>query len=111
HPSMKVKSIADLVAVAKASPGRIDYASFGFGTSHHLSMERLQSAANIELNHIPYGSMSPVQDVLAGHVPLMWSGVSSAVANIHAGKLTPLAVGSAARSPLLPDVPTVAEAG
>lgn len=111
NPSANIKSIADLAAAAKAKPGAIDYASFGFGTAHHISMERLQGATGIKLNHIPYGSMSPVQDVLAGHVPLMWSGVSSAIANIRAGKLVPLAVGSSSRSSLLPDVPTVAEEG
>jgi tripartite-type tricarboxylate transporter receptor subunit TctC len=110
-PSMKVKALGEFVSLAKAKPGSVDYASFGFGTAHHISMERLQSAAGIKVNHVPYGTTSPVSDLIAGHIPVMWSGVSSVLTNIQAGKLVPLAVGSAERSPHLPNVPTVAETG
>ncbi|RYF34625.1 MAG: hypothetical protein EOO21_04650, partial [Comamonadaceae bacterium] len=112
NSSLKVKTMQDVVAVAKARPGTIDYATNGIGGTHHLLWERLQRIAGIKLNHIPYKSASPaLQDVLAGRVPLMLVGVSTAYAYIKDNKLVPLAVGSLERSPLLPDVPTVAESG
>jgi tripartite-type tricarboxylate transporter receptor subunit TctC len=109
--AMKVKTFGEFIAAAKAKPGSIDYASYGVGTSHHISMERLQIAAGIKLNHVPYGTTPPIADLIAGHIPVMWSGVSTVLPMIQAGKLVPLAVGSVERLPQLPNVPTVAELG
>jgi tripartite-type tricarboxylate transporter receptor subunit TctC len=110
-PAMKVRNFTEFIATAKARPGLIDYASYGIGTAHHISMERLQIAAGIKLNHVPYGTTPPISDLIAGHVSVMWSGVSTVLPLIQAGKLLPLAVGSVERLPQLPNVPTVAELG
>lgn len=110
-PETKVKNIAEFVAAAKARPGSIDYASYGIGTAHHMSMERFMIAAGIKLNHVPYGTTPPIADLVAGRVSVMWSAVSTAVSMVQAGKLMPLAVGSVERLPQLPNVPTVAELG
>ncbi|MGO4396071.1 Bug family tripartite tricarboxylate transporter substrate binding protein [Variovorax sp. M-6] len=105
-------SVADMVAVARQNPGQLSYASAGPGTSNHLAGEMLASAAGIKLLHAPYrGSAPALSDVLAGHVPLMFDLQSTAVPNIRTGKLKALAVTSSQRSPLLPQVPTVAESG
>jgi tripartite-type tricarboxylate transporter receptor subunit TctC len=110
--NLKAKSMQEVVALAKAKPGSIDYATNGIGGTHHLLWERLQRSAGIKLNHIPYKSASPaLQDVLAGRVPLMLVGVSTAYSHINDGKLVPLAIGSLERSSLLPNVPTMAESG
>ncbi len=110
-PSLKVKTLAEFIAAAKARPGAIDYASYGIGTAHHMSMERFQTLAGINLNHVPYSTTPPIADLVAGHVSVMWSAVSTAQAMVQAGKLVPLAVGSVSRLPQLPDVPTVSELG
>lgn len=112
NPTLKVNTLADFVAAAKAKPGAIDYASGGIGASHHLSMEMLQRAAGIKLNHVVYKGGAPaMQDVMAGHVPIMWSATSTALTQIKNGKLMALAMGSSERSPQLPNVPTLAELG
>lgn len=112
RPDSPYQSLADVVAAAKKEPGKIAYASAGPGTSNHLAGEMLATAAQARLLHVPYkGSAPALGDVLAGHVPLMFDLVSTAVPNIRQGKLRALAVTGAQRSPLLPDVPTVAEAG
>jgi tripartite-type tricarboxylate transporter receptor subunit TctC len=111
-PSAKFKTVAELVAQAKAMPDGIDYASNGVGVSPHMAMEHFQRTADIKLNHIPYkGSAQAFQDVLGGRVPVMWAAVSVSVPHIQAGKLAPLAIGSVDRLPLLPNVPTVSELG
>jgi tripartite-type tricarboxylate transporter receptor subunit TctC len=110
--TLKVKTVADLVAAARARPGGIDYATNGVGGTHHLAWERFQRAAGITLNHIPYKSAAPaLQDLLAGRVPLMIVAVSTAFPYIKDGRLVPIAMGSLERSRVLPDVPTVAESG
>lgn len=110
--SLKVNTFAELIAAAKAKPNGIDYASSGIGASHHLSMELLQRATGIKLHHIAYKGGAPaLQGVLAGEVPVMWVAVSTALPHIQSGKLMPLAIGSLERTPLLPNVPTVAELG
>ena len=112
NPNLKVKTFAEFLAVAKANVNGIDYASSGIGGSHHLSMELLQRAAGIKLNQVAYKGGAPaLQDVLAGHVAVMWAAVSTALPHIHSGKLVPLAIGSLERSTLLPVVPTVDELG
>lgn len=112
HPSVKAESIQELIALLKANPGKINYASSGNGTSIHLSAELFKTMTGTEMVHIPYrGSAPAVTDLLAGTVSVMFDNLPSAMPHIKAGKLRALAVTSANRSPSLPDVPTVAEAG
>lgn len=109
---LKVKNITEFIAKAKNKPGMIDYASNGIGVSTHMAMELFQRNAGIKVNHIPYkGSASALQDMLGGRVPIMWSSLSSTLVHIKSGKLIPIAMGSLERTPLLPHVPTVSEAG
>ena len=108
----RFKTLADVVAAAKATPDQITYGSPGNGTTIHLAGEILSTAAGVKLRHIPYKGSNPAMiDVLAGNVDLMVSSVPSAIGQIKAGKLRALAVTSARRSTSLPDVPTVAEIG
>jgi tripartite-type tricarboxylate transporter receptor subunit TctC len=112
NPSLKVKTLGEFVTLAKSSTRQLDYASSGVGITHHMSMESLMQATGIKLNHVPYKGGAPaLNDVLAGHVPVMWTGLSSALPHMQTGKLVPLAFGSPERSPLAPSVPTVAELG
>jgi tripartite-type tricarboxylate transporter receptor subunit TctC len=112
HPTLKARQLGDFLAAARAKPGAIDYASSGHGGPHHMAMVSLQRQAGITLNHIPYkGGAQALQDVVAGRVPVMFSGISTALPFIKEGKLLPLASGTLERSPLMPDVPTVAELG
>lgn len=106
------KTIADVVAAAKASPSKVTYGSPGNGTSIHIAGHMFEKAAGIELTHVPYkGSNPALMDAIAGNVDLLVSSIPSAIAQIKAGKLRPLAVTSAARSTSLPDVPTMQEQG
>ena len=106
------RSVRDVVAAAKASPGTVTYGSPGNGTSIHLAGDLFEKAAGIKLSHIPYkGSNPALMDALAGNVDLLVSSLPSAMGQIKSGKLRPLAVTSAKRSSSLPDVPTVAESG
>lgn len=108
----KYKTLADVVAAAKAAPDTITYGSPGNGTTIHLAGDQFEKAAGIKLRHVPYkGSNPALMDALAGNVDLLVSSVPSAMAQVKAGKLRPLAVTSAKRSSSLPDVPTVAESG
>ena len=108
----KYKTLADVVAAAKANPGSVTYGSPGNGTSIHLAGDLFEKAAGIKLSHVPYkGSNPALMDALAGNVDLLVSSVPSAMSQIQAGKLRPLAVTSAKRSSSLPDVPTIAESG
>ncbi|MBO9513795.1 MAG: tripartite tricarboxylate transporter substrate binding protein [Variovorax sp.] len=108
----KFKTLADVVNAARANPDAITYGSPGNGTTIHLAGEVFKNAADIKIRHVPYkGSNPAMMDVLAGNVDLMVSSVPSAMAQIKAGKLRPLAVTSLRRSSSLPDVPTVAELG
>jgi tripartite-type tricarboxylate transporter receptor subunit TctC len=112
NPAVPVSSVADVVALAKSKPGELAYASAGPGTSNHLAGELFASEAKIKLLHVPYkGSAPALNDVLAGHVPLMFDLQATSMAHIQAGKLKPLAVTTRERSSLLPNVPTMAEAG
>jgi tripartite-type tricarboxylate transporter receptor subunit TctC len=106
------KSIADVVKAAKATPGKITYGSPGNGTSIHIAGHMFEKAAGIELTHVPYkGSNPALMDAIAGNVDLLVSSIPSAIGQIKAGKLRPLAVTSAKRSSSLPDVPTMQDAG
>jgi len=111
-PDFPAKTLKDLVAMAKAQPGKINYASIGNGSPSHLGMEMLKRQAGIDMLHVPYkGSGPALIDVMAGHVPVMMDSVVSSSPHVKAGKLRALAVTTAARVPSLPDVPTVAESG
>ncbi|RZJ22190.1 MAG: tripartite tricarboxylate transporter substrate binding protein, partial [Haliea sp.] len=108
----RFKTLADVVAAAKAAPDTITYGSPGNGTTIHLAGEIFNTAAGVKLRHVPYkGSNPALMDVLAGNVDLMVSSLPSAMGQIKSGKLRTLAVTSAKRSTSLPDVPTVAELG
>jgi tripartite-type tricarboxylate transporter receptor subunit TctC len=111
HPKTNFKTAADLVAAAKASPGRFNYASPGVGTPHHLSMELFKNTASVFLTHIPYRGTAPaVSDLLGGQVDAMFLPIHVALPQIKAGKLVALGIGSDQRHPLLPNVPTLTEA-
>ena len=112
HPSLPVTSFKELIAHAKAHPGKLNYASASVASIGHLTGELLNHAAGIALVHVPYkGSGQAVIDLLAGQVPMMFSGMSSVMPHIKAGKLRPLAVTGAQRSPAASAVPTIAESG
>ena len=112
HPSVAVASIKEFVALAKAKPGQINYASGGIGTIGHLSAELLQHAAGIKLNHIVYkGSGQAVIDLLGGHVGTLFGGMAAVASHAKAGKVKLLAVTGKERMPVAPDVPTIAESG
>jgi tripartite-type tricarboxylate transporter receptor subunit TctC len=112
HPSVKANSVADVIAMAKAQPGKINYASSGSGTSIHMSAEMFQYITKVSMTHIPYkGSAPAVTDLLGGQVMMMFDNIPSALPHIKAGKLKALATTGAKRDPALPDLPTIAEAG
>jgi tripartite-type tricarboxylate transporter receptor subunit TctC len=111
NPSTGFKTAADLVAAAKARPGRLNYASPGVGTPHHMSMELFKQAAGVYLTHIPYrGTAQAVTDLLGGQVEAMFLPIHVALPHIKTGKLLALGIGSDKRHPLLPDLPTIREA-
>ena len=112
HPSLPAKTVAEFIELAKKSPGKINYASAGVGTSPQLSMELFKSTARIDVVHIAYKGAGPaVADLLGGHVHAMFATVPSVIGALRAGKIRMLGVTSAARYPDLPDVPTIAESG
>jgi tripartite-type tricarboxylate transporter receptor subunit TctC len=112
HPSLPVKSVKELTALAKANPAKLSYASSGFGTTSHLAAELFKVTARVDMVHVPYKADSvAMPDVLAGRVPVMFMLQTTSLPQIKAGKVRPLAVSTAKRSPALPDLPTVAEAG
>jgi tripartite-type tricarboxylate transporter receptor subunit TctC len=111
HPQSGMKTARDLVAKAKANPGKINYASPGVGTPHHMSMELFKQTAGVFLTHIPYRGTAPaVTDLIGGQVDAMFLPIHVALPQIKAGKLVALGIGSEKRHALLPDVPTLAEA-
>jgi tripartite-type tricarboxylate transporter receptor subunit TctC len=112
HPSLPVKSMADLVKVAKAKPGAINYASAGAGSATFLSTEMFKAQAGIDLLHVPYrGGGEAITSVMAGETSVYFAPVSTALPHVRTGKLRPLAVTTAKRLQLLADLPTVAETG
>ena len=112
HPSLPVKSAADMVALIKSKPGQLNYASAGSGSANHLAMELFMHATRLDITHVPYKGGAPaVADLLGGQIPMMFITIPPALPHAKAGKLRVLAVSSAKRSPTLPDVPTVAESG
>ncbi len=112
NPQLPVKSVRELIAAAKAQPGQIDYASSGNGSAQHLVSALFASMAGIQLNHVPYkGSGPAMQDLLGGQVKVSFAGIPNVLPHVKAGRLRALAVSTPQRSPDLPEVPTVAEAG
>jgi tripartite-type tricarboxylate transporter receptor subunit TctC len=112
NPAQPFKNVKELIAYAKANPGKVTFASSGSGTSIHLSGEMFQQMAGVEMQHIPYkGSAPAMTDLLGGQTAVMFDNMPSAIGHVKAGKLRPLAVTTPKRSPALPDVPTIAEAG
>ena len=110
HPSVPASNLAELVALAKKEPGKLDYASLGNGTAAHLGMEMLKAAAGIDVTHVPYkGSAPVVSDLIAGQVQMMVDGLPSSLPHVKAGKLRAIALTSLHRAPALPDLPTIAE--
>jgi tripartite-type tricarboxylate transporter receptor subunit TctC len=113
NPSkVEAKTLAELIAWLKANPGKLDYASAGRGTTHQLAGELFNILAGTTMNHVPYRGAGPaMQDLIAGHVPLMFDGLGSSANQIQSGVLRGLALAAPARSAAIPDVPTAAEAG
>jgi tripartite-type tricarboxylate transporter receptor subunit TctC len=112
HPSFPVKTVAELVAYAKANPGKVNFGSAGIGTVGHITGEYFAREAGIRIVHIPYKGTGPaMSDLLGGHIPMSFSPVATTAANVKAGLLRGLAVTSTHRNKLLPDVPTMIEAG
>ena len=112
HPALPVKSIKDLVALARSRPGQINYVSTGSGTSGHLMMELFKSMAGIDLVHVPYKTIGQAYaDLTSGQVPLFFPTAPGALPHIQGGRIRPLGVAGASRSPALPGVPTIAESG
>jgi len=112
NPSLPVKTVKDLVALAKAKPGQLTYGSFGNGSTGHLNMEVLQAMTGARFNHIPYNGAGPaMNDVIGGHIDFMLAALSIVKGNVQAGKLRMIGVGSNHRSSEFPDVPTISESG
>jgi tripartite-type tricarboxylate transporter receptor subunit TctC len=112
HPSVKPSTVKELIAAAKAEPGRITAASSGSGTSIHMSLELFKHLTGTDILHVPYkGSAPAVADLIGGQVQIMFDNIPSALPHIRSGKLRAMATTGAKRAPSLPDLPTVAEAG
>ena len=112
HPAQPFKTVSELIAYAKANPGKVNFGSSGSGSSIHLSGELFKSMAKVDMVHIPYkGSAPAVNDLLGNQIAIMFDNMPSAIQHVRAGKLRPIAVTTAKRSPELPDVPTIAESG
>jgi len=112
HPSVPAKNVAELIALAKAQPGAIDYASSGNGSAQHLVGALFNSTAGVKMNHVPYkGSNQAMNDLVGGNVKVSFVGVPNALPNLASGKLRALGVSTAKRYAELPDVPSIAEAG
>ena len=112
NPSVPARSVADLIGIAKAEPGKIQYGSPGIGTTNHLAGELLAAMTGIRITHIPYKGTGPaITDLLGGHIAMMFAPIPAAHGNVSAGALRALGVTSLKRSSLWPDIPTVAETG
>ena len=112
NPALPVKSMAELIALAKAEPGKLDFASSGYGAAAHLAGELFKTEAHIEIQHVAYKGAAPaLQDVIAGHVHMMFATAASVIGHIHSGLVRPLAVTTLKRTAVLPDIPTVDELG
>ncbi len=112
HPSLPVTTLQDLLALARAQPGKHNYASAGNGAPNHLAMELLKSMTGVNITHVPYkGAPQAVTDLLAGHIKIGFNSIAPMLPHVRSGRLRVLGVASSRRSPQLPDTPTFAEAG
>ena len=112
NPSLPVRSVKELIALAQSRPGELNYGSGGIGTTPHLSGELLATMARLKLVHVPYKGEGPaIIDVLAGHLPFMFSNVTASIGHVQAGKMRTLAVTGLQRTPAVPGVATLAESG
>jgi tripartite-type tricarboxylate transporter receptor subunit TctC len=112
NPSLPVKNVKQLIALARSRPGQLNYASGGIGTTPHMSGELLATQARLKLVHVPYKGEAPgLVDAIAGHVPMMFSNISASIAYVKAGRLRMIAQTGLKRSSVVPDVPTMDEAG
>jgi tripartite-type tricarboxylate transporter receptor subunit TctC len=112
NPRLPVKSLAELIALAKAEPGKLNFASSGHGLAAHLAGELFKAEAKIDIVHVPYKGAAPaLQDVIAGHVQMMFATASSVVSHIQDGKVRPIAVATVKRTAVLPNIPTMDELG
>jgi tripartite-type tricarboxylate transporter receptor subunit TctC len=112
HPAQPVRTLADLVALAKQMPGKLNYGTAGVGTPGHLTAEMFRAAAGIDIQHVPYKGGAPaITDLIGGQIQIMFEPLQAALANIQGGKVRPLAMSSKVRAPVMPDVPTIAESG
>jgi len=112
NPEQPYKTVQELIAYAKANPGKVNFGSSGAGTSIHLSGELFKSMAGVDIQHVPYkGSAPALSDLLGNQIGIMFDNMPSSISHVRSGRLRPLAVTTAKRSPELPDVPTVAESG
>ena len=112
HPSVPVNSLKELIALAKAKPGGLNYASSGPGTPYHMAGELFKAMAGVDIVHVPYkGSSGARTDILGGQVQMMFDAITTMAPNVRAGKLKAFGTTGKARSPVLPEIPTVSEAG
>lgn len=112
HPSLPVKSVKEFLEYAAANPGKLDYASPGNGSPHHMGMEIFKQRTGINLTHIPYKGAAPaIQDLVGGQVKVMMLDLASGLSILKSGKVKPLAIAAPARAQAMPDVPTMTEAG
>lgn len=112
NPAVAANNVQELIALAKSRPGQLNFGSAGIGTTQHLSGQIFKSMAGIDISHVAYkGSVPAMTAVLSGEIPMMFNVMSTALPQVKAGKVRALAISSAKRSPIVPDVPTVAESG
>jgi tripartite-type tricarboxylate transporter receptor subunit TctC len=112
NPSLPVKSVRELIALARARPGELNYGSGGLGTTPHMSGELMSTLARLKLVHVPYKGEGPaLVDTIAGHLPMMFSNITASLAFVQTGRLRVLAQTGLKRSPVVADVPTMAESG
>jgi tripartite-type tricarboxylate transporter receptor subunit TctC len=112
HPAQPINNLADLVALAKRMPGKLNYGSAGAGTPGHLTGEMFKAAAGIDIQHVPYkGSAPAITDLIGGQIQIMFDPLQSVLSNVQAGRLRAIAISTRTRSPVLPQVPTIAESG
>jgi tripartite-type tricarboxylate transporter receptor subunit TctC len=112
HPSVPVKTVQDVITLARAQPGKLNYASAGNGAPNHLAMELFKSMTGVNITHVPYkGAPQAVTDLLAGHMNLGFNSIAPTLQHIRAGRLRGIGLAGAKRSAQLPDVPTISEAG
>jgi tripartite-type tricarboxylate transporter receptor subunit TctC len=112
HPSVPAKTLKEFIALAKAQPGKLNYASSGTGTPYHMAGELFKSMTGTDIQHVPYrGSSGARNDVLGGQVQMMFDAITTMAPNVKAGQVRALGTSAAKRSSVLPDVPTIAEAG